>query len=89
MSHFYQPDDDTWEGRMDSYIEEAEKQITAFRAALEQERADNAKLRAFAQDCEDILGSDDEIQMLLNEHGLTDMDGVATALLSGRGEGGG
>lgn len=60
--------------------------IAALRAALDQERADNEKLRAFAQDCEDILGSDDEIQMLLNEHGLTDMDGVPTALLSGRGE---
>lgn len=30
-------DDDAWEARMDSYIEEAEKQITALRAAHEAE----------------------------------------------------
>jgi chromosome segregation ATPase len=31
-------DDDAWEARMDSYIEEAEKQITALRAEVEEWR---------------------------------------------------
>jgi hypothetical protein len=66
--------------------------ITALRAALDQERADNERLRAFANMAAKIAVemSDDEfgLSVELEHAGLIDEEGNPTALLSGRGHGG-
>ena len=49
-------DDDAWEARMDSYIEEAEKQITALRAEVERIRT---QLDEAVHRIEDMLEDDD------------------------------
>lgn len=90
-------EDDVWEGRMNTYMEEAERQVTALRAALDQERADNERLRAFAEAVDwgargrygQVLKSRQWIRLKMIRHGLMEEDGRRTALLSGRGEGGG
>ena len=70
----------------------ATAEIAALRAALDQERADNERLRAFANMAAKIAVemSDDDfgLSVELEHAGLIDDDGNPTALLSGRGEGG-
>lgn len=61
-------------------------EITALRAALDQERADNERLRAFAQWALDRIP--DAVCDEMHKHGLIDINGEPTALLSGRGDGG-
>lgn len=61
-------------------------EITALRAALGQERADNERLRAFAQWALDRIP--DAVCDEMHRHGLIGINGDPTALLSGRGEGG-
>lgn len=68
--------------------------VAALRAALDQERADNERLRAFAQEMRSEASRDDMedvyqpwILECMCEHGLLDGDYNATALLLGRGEG--
>ncbi len=59
-------------------------EITALRAALDEERAKVERLRAFAQS----LNHRDWARQSMFNHGLVDSAGDPTALLSGRGEAG-
>lgn len=61
-------------------------EITALRAALGQERADNAKLRAFAQEIVEEIYGEGLVKQMANANGLLNDDGQPTTLLSGRGE---
>lgn len=75
--------DEEWEGRMASYIEQAEKQIAALRAALDQERAKWAALDWRTES----LGVQHHgfwFAFVPNKHG--DIEKDMAALLSGRGE---
>ena len=61
--------------------------VAALRAALDQERADNARLRSIAHAADVFVRVEDSTARTMREWTLA-FDLLRTALLSGRGEGG-
>lgn len=66
-------------------LAEAHAEITAVRAALDQERADNERLRSIAHAADVFVRVEDSTARTMSEWQLA-FDLLRTALLSGRGE---
>lgn len=81
-------DDDVWEGRMNTYMEEAERQMAALRAALDQERR---RLAWIAYNTGRDVWLDQFGRRFSKGEGVDgadDLRAAIDALLSERGEGG-
>lgn len=75
--------DEAWDGRMNSYIEEAEKQIAGLNAEITRLRAEVEAFRDFTRAIRGLATSPDEcepnvsmrIAKLLAKHGVMDANG--------------